>query len=453
MDLLTVISTILLFYSLLSILWKAFDRWRNNNCYLLDYVCYRPSDDRKLSTRLCSEVVLRNKRLSLSDYRFLLKMVVNCGLSEDTYAPRNVIQGREECPTRDDCFDEIDDCTYTMLDELFRRTRISPAEVDVLVVTVSMFAPCPSLTARIVNRYKMRDDVKTFNLSGMGCSASPIAVNLINNTFKSRKRALGVVVAFESTAPNWYSGTNRSMMLGNCLFRSGGSSFMLTNDPALKHRAKMSLKCLVQTHVGAIDDDGCLGFCLSKSLPKAAMIALSKNLQVMAPKVLPVGELALYAIRELRHRFWRSKNNAKPAAAAAAKVNFKRGVDHFCIHSGGLAVIEAVGKALGLTEYDIEPARMTLHRWGNTSVASLWYVLGYMEAKKRLRKKDRVLMLGIGAGFMGNSCVWEVLRDLEDGGAWEDCIHDYPPRTLVNPFMDKFGWINGDDACMEMYKP
>ncbi|WOK98038.1 3-ketoacyl-CoA synthase 3-like [Canna indica] len=462
MELLVIISTILLLYSLLSFVWKAFDRWRNQNCYLLEYICYKPSDDHKLPTDLCSEIVIRNTRLSLSDYKFLLKVVVNSGISEDTYGPRCIVQGaREECPTLDDCFEEVNDCMFTTLDELFHCTGVSPAAVDVLVVNISMFAPSPSLTSRVVNRYKMREDVKTFNLSGMGCSASPVAIDLVNNIFKSRKRTLAVVVTSESIAPNWYSGTDRSMMLGNCLFRSGGCSFMLTNDPSLKHRAKMNLKCLVRTHIGADDDayncamqkeddDGRVGFHLSKNLPKAAVRAFSKNLQRLAPKVLPVGEQALYALRTLRHRLWTSKVVKVDAkSTAAARVNFKSGVDHFCLHTGGAAVIEAVGKALGLTKYDVEPARMTLHRWGNTSASSLWYVLGYMEAKKRLRKKDRVLMISFGGGFKCNSCLWEVLRDLQDGGVWEDCVQDYPPQTLVNPFMDKFGWINEENINTE----
>lgn len=438
-------------FYLFFLLWKFIDGKRDQECYILDYQCYKPTDDRKLSTEFCGDMIRRNKSLGLQEYKFLLKAIVNSGIGEETYGPRNVFSGNETHPSVLDGISEMDECFNDSIEKLLDRVGVSPSEIDALVVNVSMITTAPSLAGRIINRYKMRENIKAFNLTGMGCSASLISINIVQNLFKSYKNMYALVVTSESLSPNWYTGNDRSMILSNCLFRSGGCAVLLTNKRALRHRAMLKLRCLVRTHHGAKDesfgcciqkedDQGRLGFFLNKSLPKAATRAFIDNLRVISPKILPVRELLRYMVASLvRKMYQNSKGGGKVV------INFKTGVDHFCIHTGGKAVIDGIGKSLELTEYDLEPARMTLHRFGNTSASSLWYVLAYMDEKKRLKKGDRVLMVSFGAGFKCNSCMWEVARDLDGGNVWKDCIDSYPPESLSNPFMEKYGWINQED--------
>ncbi|CAN6279640.1 unnamed protein product [Urochloa humidicola] len=459
-QLLAVVTALLLAHAVAYLSWQALSRRRLSRCYLLDYACHKPSDDRKVTTETAGAVIERNKRLGLSEYRFLLKVVVNSGIGEHTYCPRNVLEGREESPTLADALDEMDAFFADAVSAVLTKTDVAPRDVDLVVLNVGSFSPAPSLVSRLVRRFGLRDDVMAYNLSGMGCSAGLIAVDVARNVMLTRPRTMALVVTSESCAPNWYVGTDKSMMLGNCLFRCGGAAALLTNDPAHRARAKMELRCLVRANIGAHDDahaaavhredaDGRLGVSLSKALPKAAVRAFTENLQRLAPRILPAGELARFAARLLLRKLLRRRRKQHQPAPAEQqgsspnpKIDFKTGVDHFCLHPGGTAVIEAVRKSLGLSGHDVEPARMTLHRWGNTSASSLWYVLSYMEAKRRLKRGDRVLMVTFGSGFKCNSCYWEVSRDLDDAGAWEDCIDQYPPETLVNPYMDKFGWVN-----------
>ena len=275
---------------------------RNQYCYMLGYECYRAADDRKLDTEACVRVVMRNTNLGLEQYRFLLKNIVSSGLGEETYGPRNVIDGREEFPTEKDAHSEMDEIMFDTLDKLFAKTGVSPSDIDILVVDVSLFSPAPSLTARIINRYKMRDNVKSFNLSGMGCSASMVAIDLVQRLFKTYENQLAIVVSTESISSHWYCGKEKSMMLSNCLFRSGGSSILLTNKRDFKDRAIFKLKCAVRTNISyddeaygcciqLEDEQGYQGFLLTKSLTKAAAKAFIGNLKILVPKILPVTEL------------------------------------------------------------------------------------------------------------------------------------------------------------------
>ncbi|TYI07824.1 hypothetical protein ES332_A10G251900v1 [Gossypium tomentosum] len=384
-------------------------------CYIVAYECYKAPDDMKLDTETCGNLVLRNKNLGVGEYKFLL-------------------QAMRRIPNLSDALSEINDIVFSTLDKLFAKTGVFSSEIDVLVVTISIISSVPSIPARVINRYKKMEDVKVFNLSGMGCSASVIAVDLVNHLFQTYKNQLAIVVSSESLSPNWYIGKERSMMLPNILFRIGGCSLLLKNKRGLKHRAILKLNHLVRTHVGSIDeaygsctriedDQGNCGFFLTKNLPKAAAKAVSMNLRVLVPKMLPLRELIRYSMYNNLHAsdpigtttYWRNKSKTSNPESG---LNLKSGIDYFCIHPGRRAVIDAMGRSLGLNEYNLEPTRMALHRFGNTSAAGLWYVLSYMEAKKRLKQGDRILMISPGAGFKCNNCVWEVMKNLDDVNVW-----------------------------------
>ncbi|XP_030462224.2 3-ketoacyl-CoA synthase 19 [Syzygium oleosum] len=445
-------------YAVLSLV-RGFLRRRGQCCYMLGYECYKAPEDTKLDTDNCVRVILRNKNLNLDDYRFLLKTMVRSGIGNDTYGPRLVLEGHEEAPTLLGAYQELDEVFQQTVSKVLASTGVAPSEIDILIVNVSLFSPAPSLTSRIVNHFKLRDDIKTFNLAGMGCSASLVAIHLVQELFKTRDNALALVVSTESMGSHWYCGKEKSMIISNCLFRMGGCAILLTNDRArAKDRAVMKLGRSVRIHHGSHDESyscciqaedelGHQGFRLTKYLVKAAAQALEANLRILLPQVLPIRELVHYKLANALANNPFAKRKTRKARGG---LNLKSGIDHFCVHPGGKAVVDTVGKGLNLSDYDLEPSRMALHRFGNTSAGGNWYVLGYMEAKKRLKRGDKVLMISLGAGFKSNTCVWEVMRDLDRPNVWEDSLKDYPRASLDNPFMEKYGWLN--DECLNFVR-
>ncbi|XP_010241426.1 PREDICTED: 3-ketoacyl-CoA synthase 12-like [Nelumbo nucifera] len=164
------------------------------------------------------------------------------------------------------------------------------------------------------------------------------------------------------------------------------------------------------------DAAGRLEFHLGKNLPKFATRTFFENLRVLAPKVLLLRELLRYVI--VTHLLpWPKKDSASA----------NKGVDHFCLYTGGKGG----------------------YRWGGKEFGADGVRLGASkEAKKRLRRGDRVMMISFGGGFKCNSCLLEVVKDLEGDNVWKDFIGNYPPKTLVSPFMSEYGWINNETEEM-----
>ena len=139
---------------------------------------------------------------------------------------------------------------FQVVGEALARTGLKPKDIDILVVNCSLFCPTPSLSAMLVNKFHFQSDVQTFNLGGMGCSASPIAVDLARRLLRSpeQRNTLALVVSTENITQNWYRGNDRSMLLSNCLFRCGAAAMLLSNKGRDARRARFKLLHIVRTH-------------------------------------------------------------------------------------------------------------------------------------------------------------------------------------------------------------
>ncbi|CAN6301750.1 unnamed protein product [Urochloa humidicola] len=398
--------------------------------YLVDYACYKPP----ASCRVPFATFMEHTRLISDDdksVRFQTRILERSGLGEDTclppanhYIPPN--------PSMEASRAEAQLVIFSAIDDLVRRTGLKPKDIDILVVNCSLFSPTPSLSAMIINKYKLRSNIRSFNLSGMGCSAGLISIDLARDMLQVHPNSNALVVSTEIITPNFYQGTRRDMLLPNCLFRMGAAAILLSNRRREARRAKYRLMHVVRTHKGADDrayrcvyqeedEQGFSGISLSKELMAIAGDALKSNITTIGPLVLPMSEQLLFFFRLVGRKLVNKK--WKPYIP-----DFKLAFEHFCIHAGGRAVIDELQKNLQLSARHVEASRMTLHRFGNTSSSSLWYELAYIEAKGRMSKGDRVWQIGFGSGFKCKSAVWKCLRSIKTptNGPWDDCIDRYP---------------------------
>ena len=215
-------------------------------------------------------------------------------------------------------------------------------------------------------------------------------------------------------------------------------------------------------------------------------------LERLGPRALPAGELLKAAASRAKASLSTNKSKKDDGASAAASASnnnklytpdFSKAFDHFVLHTGGQAVLDALQRALNLSDAAMAPSRDTLHRYGNTSSASTWYTLAHCEAgvgegldggvpvatrraaraakeaaiaagkedakaaagaaaaingadfapvpvprrKVGVRRGDRALQLGFGGGFKACGAVWRATRNIsEPHPVWEEGFVDMP---------------------------
>eukprot|EP00249_Psilotum_nudum_P031944 c46995_g1_i1 orf=452-2044(+) len=402
------------------------------NVYLVDFACFKPADELKITREAYLNHCKETGKFNDASLEFQKKVIERSGLSEETYLPRSVMSIPPRINMKESRA-EAEMVMFGALDELFAKTKLRPKDVGVLVVNCSLFNPTPSLSAMIINHYKMRGNILSFNIGGMGCSAGIIALDLAMDMLQAHGNSYAVVVSTENMTSNWYMGNRRSMLVPNCLFRMGGAAILLSNKLKDRRRSKYQLVHIVRTHKGADDRSfKCIfqeedenmqkGISLSPDLMEVAGDALKTNITTLGPLVLPLSEQLIFLATLFCKRVL--KMDTKPYIP-----DFKLAFEHFCIQAGGRAVLDELQKNLELTERHVEPSRMTLHRFGNTSSSSLWYELAYLEAKGRVRRGDRVWQIAFGSGFKCNSAVWKALKTVKrvkTNNPWLDCIDRYP---------------------------
>ncbi|EFJ14869.1 hypothetical protein SELMODRAFT_437285 [Selaginella moellendorffii] len=400
--------------------------------YLVDFACYKPDDERKCSKATFMERSTLSGAFNDTTLEFQKKILERSGLGEDTYLPEAVMNVPPN-PCMREARKEAEIVMFGAIDELLAKTGVKPKDIGVLVVNCSLFNPTPSLSAMIVNHYRMRGNITSLNLGGMGCSAGVISIDLAKDLLQVHTNTYALVVSMENITLNWYFGNERSMLVPNCLFRMGGAAILLSNKRSARRRAKYELVHTVRTHKGADekcfqcvyqqeDDKGTVGVSLSRDLMAVAGDALKTNITTLGPLVLPLSEQIMFFFTLFARKVLKMK--VRPYIP-----DFKLAFEHFCIHAGGRAVLDELEKNLQLSPWHMEPSRMTLYRWGNTSSSSLWYELAYCEAKGRIARGDRIWQIAFGSGFKCNSAVWRARKSLKPDqvkNAWSDFIDEFP---------------------------
>ncbi|XP_058739893.1 3-ketoacyl-CoA synthase 5-like [Vicia villosa] len=402
--------------------------------YLIDFSCLKPPNHCRVPFSTFLENASLFECFDNESISFMEKVLHSSGLSEETFLPPSLLYIPPKTE-HSESIKELHMVLFPVMDDLLAKTKLSPFDIDILILNCSSFCPSPSLTSFIVNKYAMRSDIKSYNVSGMGCSASALSIDMAHNLLRVHKNSTAIVLSTEILSGGLYSGKEKSKLFLNCLFRMGSAAILLSNKKEARKNAKYLVLRTVRTHRGfddkayfslirEEDSNGKLGVTVKKDiLPQVARETLGSNISILGSEMLPISEKFLYGVSLINKRFNLMKSEGVYVP------NFKTVIQHFCLPCTWKSVIREVGKGLKLGDREIEAALMTLHRFGNQSSSSLWYELAYLEAKEKVQKGDNIWQLGFGIGLKSCSVVLKCIRPIvgeSHNGPWCDCIHQYP---------------------------
>ncbi|KAK7251236.1 hypothetical protein RIF29_34258 [Crotalaria pallida] len=358
---------------------------RAQSIYLVDFASYKPKDVCKCTRQRFMELSSFIGTFNEQSLEFQRKIMERSGIGESTYVPEALMRIPPN-PSLAEARKEAEAVMFGAIDELFEKTKVKPKDIGIVIVNCSLFNPASSLASMVVNHYKLPKNFLSFNLIGMGCSAG---------------NGRGCILL---SSRRWDRRRFKYQLLH--IFRTNKAA----NDKCFS--------CVTQNAYST----GMLGVSLSKDLMAVAGDALKTNIRTLGPLVLPMSEQLLFFGTLVGKKLFKMK--VKPLIP-----DFTLAFNHFCIHVGGRVVLDEIQKNLQLTYWHMEPSRMTLYRFGNTSSSSLWYELAYTEANGRIKKSHRVWQIAFGSGFKCNSAVWKALRKVnpeKEKNPWIDEIDQFP---------------------------
>ncbi len=126
------------------------------------------------------------------------------------------------------------------LKELFERTGVDPARVDVLVCVSTQ---ATLLQRAVVGQFSFREDLEVMTLGGMGCAGGVMSTDFAHKYLAQRKKPTTMVaICHETITRGFYTGISRASMVTNALFRANACAMMFSTDPGLKAQAKFKLE-------------------------------------------------------------------------------------------------------------------------------------------------------------------------------------------------------------------
>ncbi|KAM3355880.1 3-ketoacyl-CoA synthase 8-like [Capsicum galapagoense] len=308
-----------------------------NTNFQLNYVATPTSNSIMLQHQLSNSCKSRRSGLKFKEETlvFMDRILQRCSLGYNTYISKVLLKKPTDM-SAEAAIEEVERAVFGVIDELLMKTGVQCENISILVTVCGVFNIMPSLSSVIVRRYNLRHEHRTYNITGMECTAGLLALGLVQNLLKIHGNSYALLVSTDSLTENVYKGNDRSKLLSNCIFRVAGVAFLLSNKPSDQNTSKYEFIRTIRSQTSNNDRsynyifmeedvEGHLGITINKDLLYAAIKTIRLNISIIAPLVLPLSEKFRYFINLIVRRFL-LRSNVEPYNLYLSKT-----IDHFLL--------------------------------------------------------------------------------------------------------------------------
>lgn len=255
------------------------------------------------------------------------------------------------------------------VEKLFTDLNADPTTVDKLITISCTGFYAPGLDYDIINHFGLRKNIKRTNIGFMGCAASLVGFNNIFD-MPAGENSHTLIVSVELCSLHLQVEPTRDNILANMIFADGAAAALFTPDKLNRTGFE-----IIKTHSVLFDNSAAV---MGWEIGNTGFIM---NLSPELPDLI-----LKYAVPDLIAFFEDQKISIDE-------------IQHWALHPGGRAILDALQKGLCLSDNKMRHSRNVLWEYGNLSSASILFVMKDLMDKAEIRKNQLCCAVAFGPGL------------------------------------------------------